>query len=152
MNMIKKNPNNQDNQVNHGLDNKKDKLIKSHTTYKLFFNIIVICQIALATTINVPSDYSAIKERIAAVNSLDGNGESIFFSEYDNQQVIFTISAGLWGGVNPSVSSIGNLVTIEVVAHQVGEMKLIFDGSEMFRDLENNNNPIMKMVGGFITQ
>ena len=43
MNMIKKNPNNQDNQVNHGSDNKKDKLIKPRTTHKLVFIIFAMC-------------------------------------------------------------------------------------------------------------
>ena len=80
-----------------------------------------------------------------------GNGESIFFSEYDNLQGTITISAGLLGGENPSVSGTGDLVTVEVSVLQVGETELTFDGSEVFRDPDNNSISVNITVNGLIT-
>lgn len=75
-----------------------------------------------------------------------GNGESIFHTE--NGSGTLSILTALLGGENPSVSGTGNLVTIEVSVLQTGETQLTFDGSEVFRDPDNNPIYINDTVNG----
>ena len=77
-------------------------------------------------------------------------GESIFFSEYDNQQGTITISAGLWGGENPTVYGTDDVAVLEVQVIQQGEAMLSFDGTETFRDPENNTITIQQSVNGLV--
>ena len=91
-----------------------------------------------------------VVESISQGTMFTGNGESIFFSEYDNLQGTITISAGLLGGENPSVSGTGDLVTVEVSVVQAGETELTFDGSEIFRDPDNNDVLINETVAGLV--
>jgi hypothetical protein len=77
------------------------------------------------------------------------SGESIFHAE--NGPGTLTILTAILGGENPSVSGTGDLVTIEVSVVQTGETELTFDGSEIFRDPENNNLSILESVNGLIS-
>jgi hypothetical protein len=54
------------------------------------------------------------------------------------------------GGENPSVSGTGDLVTVEVSVIQTGETELTFDGTEVFRDPDNNDVLINETVAGLV--
>ena len=58
----------------------------------------------------------------------------------------------LWGQ-NYSLSFDGedDYATVEVSVLQVGETELTFDGSEVFKDPENNNISISESIGGVIS-
>ncbi len=77
-----------------------------------------------------------------------GNGESIFHTE--NGSGTLSILTAILGGENPAVSGTGDLVIIEVSLLQTGETQLIFNGSEIFKDPENNNITILETVDGYI--
>jgi plastocyanin len=76
------------------------------------------------------------------------SGESIFHAE--NGPGTLTILTAILGGENPSVSGTGDLVTVEVSVVQTGETELTFDGSEVFRDPDNNNVSINETVAGLV--
>jgi hypothetical protein len=76
------------------------------------------------------------------------SGESIFHAE--NGSGTLSILTAILGGENPSVSGTGVLVTVEVSVVQTGETELTFDGSEVFRDPENNNITILEKVNGLV--
>ncbi len=76
------------------------------------------------------------------------SGESIFHAE--NGSGTLYILTAILGGENPSVSGTGDLVTIEVSVVQTGETELTFDGSEVFRDPENNSISVNSAVNGLV--
>ena len=77
-----------------------------------------------------------------------GSGESIFHAE--NGSGTLSILTAILGGENPSVSGTGDLVTVELSVLQVGETELTFDGSEVFRDPDNNDVLINETVAGLV--
>ena len=52
-----------------------------------------------------------------------------------------TITCGIWGGEMPSFTGTSTIAEIDIQLKSQGEANLDFDGSELFRD--PNNNPII---------
>lgn len=77
------------------------------------------------------------------------NGESLFHTE--NGSGTLSILTAILGGDDPSVNGIGDLAIIEVSVLQTWETSLSFDGSEVFRNPENNSISISETIGGLIS-
>jgi hypothetical protein len=93
-----------------------------------------------------PADLEIIS--ITQGSMFTGSGESIFHAE--NGSGTLSILTAILGGENPSVSGTGDLVTVEVSVVQAGETELTFNGSEVFRDPDNNNVSINETVAGLV--
>ena len=78
------------------------------------------------------------------------SGDALFFDDINQQNGTITISAGFVGGENPAVVGTGSIAIIEVLALQQGQTTLEFDGSEVFRDPEDENISIFETVSGLV--
>jgi len=79
-----------------------------------------------------------------------GIGEVIFLSQYDNDLGILTISTALLGGGNPSINGSGDLAVMEVKILDAGSSTLSFNGTEVFRDPQNNHITILEKIDGIV--
>jgi len=77
-------------------------------------------------------------------------GESIFSFDFDNQTGSLSVVAAALGGDQPSGMGTGPLLELVLEVKATGTSYLEFDGSEVFRDPDNNDIPINETVGGLV--
>jgi hypothetical protein len=78
------------------------------------------------------------------------SGASIFNADYDNTAGSVSIITAALGGSQPSVNGTGVLVELEIQVNIAGTSTLEFDGTELFRDPDNNDVSINETVGGLV--
>ena len=78
------------------------------------------------------------------------SGESIFDVDYDNATGSVSVITAALGGSQPSVDGTGVLLELELKVNAAGTSTLEFDGTELFRDPDNNDITIAQMVNGLI--
>ena len=82
----------------------------------------------------------------------DGDIQSIFHSNYDNQGGVMIVLTGFLGGVDPGVAVTGDLATVKFKVLGTGTTSLGFDGSEVLRGPDNNEITISEVISGLVTQ
>jgi hypothetical protein len=87
---------------------------------------------------------------IAQGPMLQISGESIFNADYDNTAGSISVVTAALGGSQPSVDGTGILVELEIKVNTAGTSTLEFDGTELFRDPENNDVSINETVDGLV--
>ena len=78
------------------------------------------------------------------------SGESIFDVDYDNATGSVSVITAALGGSQPSVDGTGVLLELELKVNAAGTSTLEFDGTELFRDPDNNDITIAQMVNGIV--
>ena len=78
------------------------------------------------------------------------SGESIFNADYDYTAGSVSIVTAALGGSQPSVDGTGVLLELELQVNAAGTNTLEFDGTELFRDPDNNDVSINETVGGLV--
>jgi len=78
------------------------------------------------------------------------SGESIFNVDYDNTAGSVSIITAALGGSQPSVDGTGVLLELELKVNAAGTSTLEFDGTELFRDPDNNDITIAQQVNGLV--
>ena len=78
------------------------------------------------------------------------SGESIFSTEFDNQAGSLSVITAALGGDLPSVDGTGVLLEMVLSVKATGTSNLEFDGTELFRDPDNNNISISETVNGVV--
>tara|TARA_Y100001970_G_scaffold242964_1_gene307836 strand:- start:5049 stop:5834 length:786 start_codon:yes stop_codon:yes gene_type:complete len=99
-------------------------------------------------------DYNPSKIRIDDVRQGDvfaGTGTPIFFSEIDQVTGKITISTAIWDGSGTTFTGTGVIIEIDAVLLQDGNSDIEFDGSEVFRDRNNNEILLNESIGGLMT-
>jgi hypothetical protein len=119
---------------------------------------VVIFQILAEEVTNLSGvqfkiDYDSNELQVLSITQgpmLQISGQTIFDVDYDNTNgTILVITAAL-GGDQPSVSGTDALLTIEIQVNTGSTTILEFDGTELFRDPNNNDIPISEIVNGLI--
>ena len=77
-------------------------------------------------------------------------GESIFSYDFDNQTGSFSVVTAALGGDQPSGMGTGPLLEVVLTVKESGTSYLEFDGTELFRDPDNNNISISEAVNGVV--
>ena len=77
-------------------------------------------------------------------------GEVIFITNIDNSDGSAIISTAVFGDGYPTLSGTGDIALIDVQIIKDGEHTIEFDGSEVFRDHENNSINVNDRVDGLI--
>ena len=77
-------------------------------------------------------------------------GESIFSFDFDNQTGSFSVVTAALGGDQPSGMGTGPLLEVVLTVKETGTSYLEFDGTELFRDPDNNNISISEAVNGVV--
>ena len=104
-----------------------------------------------AVQFNINFDPSKIEIISATQGSmLQISGESIFDVDYDNTVGNISIITAALGGSQPSVEGTGILLEIELNIKSEGTTSLEFDGTEVFRDPDNNDIDISQKVNGMV--
>ena len=104
-----------------------------------------------AVQFNINFDPSKIEIISATQGSmLQISGESIFDVDYDNTVGNISIITAALGGSQPSVEGTGILLEIELNIKSEGTTSLEFDGTEVFRDPDNNAIDISQKVNGMV--
>ena len=80
---------------------------------------------------------------------LSNSGESIFHSEYDNEGGSLSVIAAVLGG-EESVNGTGDLASIQIEVLSQGTATLAFDGSQIFKDPDNNVITIQDAIDGLV--
>jgi plastocyanin len=75
---------------------------------------------------------------------------NVFFLVDNGSEGEATISTAVWGESSPSAEGTGVLAALEVKAKVTGSLVVSFDGSEVFRDPDNNDVSINETVGGLV--
>ena len=78
------------------------------------------------------------------------SGQSIFDVNYDNSDGTISIITAILGGDQPSVNGTGVLLEIEMQVNTGSTTILEFDGTEIFRNPDNNQITISESVDGII--
>ena len=78
------------------------------------------------------------------------SGESIFDVDYDNATGSVSVITAALGGSQPAVDGTGVLLELELKVNAAGTSTLEFDGTELFRDPDNNDITIAQMVNGLV--
>ena len=79
-----------------------------------------------------------------------GFGDVVFFSEDQPGAGRLTITCGIWGGESPSFTGTSAIAEIDVQLKIQGNATLEFDGSEVFRDPNNEPIILLEVVGGYL--
>ena len=98
-------------------------------------------------------NFDASKLEILAVAQgpmLQISGESIFDVDYDNSTGSVSVITAALGGSQPAVDGTGVLLELELKVNAAGTSTLEFDGTELFRDPDNNDITIAQMVNGLV--
>ena len=98
-------------------------------------------------------EYDPRRLRIQSISQGDiflGSGESLFHVEIDSVNGEFSILTAILGGDIPSFSGTSNILSIDVHIIKAVQTELNFDGSEVFKDPDNNAITIMETVSGRI--
>jgi len=77
-------------------------------------------------------------------------GESIFSFDFDNQTGSLSVVTAALGGDQPSGMGTGPLLELVLEVKAAGTSYLEFDGTELFRDPDNNDIPINETVSGLV--
>ena len=104
-----------------------------------------------AAQFNISFDSSKLE--VLSINQgamLQISGESIFDVDIDNSNGLVSIITAALGGNQPSVDGNGTLLKLELKVNTAGTSTLEFDGTELFRDPDNNNITISNIVNGII--
>ena len=104
-----------------------------------------------AAQFNISFDPSKL-EILAVIQGamLQISGESIFDVDYDNATGSVSVITAALGGSQPAVDGTGVLLELELKVNAAGTSALEFDGTELFRDPDNNNITIAQMVNGLV--
>ena len=78
------------------------------------------------------------------------SGESIFDVDYDNATGSVSVITAALGGSQPAVDGTGVLLELELKVNGAGTSTLEFDGTELFRDPDNNDITIAQKVNGIV--
>ena len=104
-----------------------------------------------AAQFNVTFDPSKLEiVSVTEGSLLQINGESIFSTEFDNQAGSLSVITAVLGGDLPSVDGTGVLLELVLEVKATGTSNLEFDGTELFRDPDNNNISISETVNGLV--
>ena len=104
-----------------------------------------------AAQFNVTFDPSKLEiVSVTQGSLLQINGESIFSTEFDNQAGSLSVITAALGGDLPSVDGTGVLLELVLEVKAIGTSNLEFDGTELFRDPDNNNISISETVNGLV--
>ena len=104
-----------------------------------------------AAQFNVTFDPSKLEiVSVTQGSLLQINGESIFSTEFDNQAGSLSVITAVLGGDLPSVDGTGVLLELVLEVKATGTSNLEFDGTELFRDPDNNNISISEAVNGVV--
>jgi hypothetical protein len=77
-------------------------------------------------------------------------GESIFSFDFDNQTGSLSVVTAALGGDQPSGMGTGPLLELVLEVKAAGTSYLEFDGTELFRDPDNNDITINETVDGLV--
>lgn len=101
--------------------------------------------------LNIRFDVSNIKiESVSTGEMFQGNVESIFHSEIDNEEGKVYLLSGILGGESPSITGTSSIAVIIAEVLSSGKTDLLFDGSESFRDPDNSTITISDAIGGVV--
>ena len=104
-----------------------------------------------AAQFNVTFDPSKLEiVSVTEGSLLQINGESIFSFDFDNQTGSFSVVTAALGGDQPSGMGTGPLLEVVLTVKETGTSYLEFDGTELFRDPDNNNISISEAVNGVV--
>ena len=104
-----------------------------------------------AVQLNVTFDPSKLEiVSITQGSFFQGFGESIFSFDFDNQTGSFSVVTAALGGDQPSGMGTGPLLEVVLTVKETGTSYLEFDGTELFRDPDNNNISISEAVNGVV--
>ena len=78
------------------------------------------------------------------------SGESIFNVEFDNETGSLSVITAALGGDLPSADGTGALLELVLAIKATGTSILEFDGTELFRDPDNNDITILEKVDGMV--
>lgn len=99
-------------------------------------------------------DYDPARLRVDAVrqgNIFANPSTPIFLDEHDTESGHILISTATWDGGGTTFSGTGTIMEIDVVLLSGGITLIEFDGTEVFRDRDNNEIIINESIGGLIT-
>ncbi len=77
-------------------------------------------------------------------------GDPIFFYEDKPSEGKLVITSAVWGTGEPSYTGTAVVAEVSMQIIQVGEINIIFDGTELFRDPQNQSIGINATVDGLI--
>ena len=104
-----------------------------------------------AAQFNVTFDPSKLEiVSVTQGSLLQISGESIFSTDFDNQAGSLSVITAVLGGELPSVDGTGVLLEMVLSVKATGTSNLEFDGTELFRDPDNNNISISEAVNGVV--
>ena len=104
----------------------------------------------MAAEVHLEFDPSKLEIVSVSQGNLFQNGqESIFSYEIDSGSI--EVLTTLLNSSSPSVSGTGDLIQIEVKSLQSGSSSISFNGSDVFRDPDNNDITITEKINGLIT-
>ena len=104
-----------------------------------------------AAQFNVTFDPSKLEiVSVTQGSLLQISGESIFSTEFDNQAGSLSVITAALGGDLPSVDGTGVLLEVVLSVKATGTSNLEFDGTELFRDPDNNDITILEKVDGLV--
>ena len=83
-------------------------------------------------------------------NIFVGGSESLFHTEIDSLSGNLYLLTALLGGQSPSFSGTSDIVSITVKVVEAGMTYLSFQGSEVFKDPDNNTITIVEAVNGLV--
>ena len=76
--------------------------------------------------------------------------DAIYFSDNQPGAGRLSITCGIWGGEESSFTGTSSIVEIDVQLKIQGDATLEFDGSELFRDDNNDPIVILDAIDGFV--
>jgi hypothetical protein len=89
-------------------------------------------------------------ESINSGNIFSQTGDPIMFTDVDLSDGTVTITAAVWGTGEPAFTGTGAIVELNVKVLQTGEIDILFDGTEVYRNHENSNIEISESIPGKI--
>ena len=89
-------------------------------------------------------------EAVRQGSLFNGFGDAVFFSDDHPGAGRLTITCGIWGGELPSFTGTSAIAEIDVQLKIQGNATLEFDGSEVFRDPNNEPIILLEVVGGYL--
>ena len=101
----------------------------------------------MAAEIHLEFDPSKLEIVSVSQGSLFQNGQESIFS-YEIGSGSIEILTTLLSSSSPSVSGTGDLIQIEVKSLQSGSASISFNGSDVFRDPDNNDITIIEKING----
>ena len=104
----------------------------------------------MAAEIHLEFDPSKIEIVSVSQGSLFQNGQESIFS-YEVSSGSIEVLTTLLSSSAPSVSGTGDLIQIEVKSLQSGSASISFNGSDVFRDPDNNDITIIEKINGLVT-